>query len=204
VLIQIACACTNQHDLFPFLGRKGPRAAESGNTFDLWGRRTTVSGTSSTSIGFTGHRSYSAGSGWLTHYRFLDPDLGRWLNQDPDRLIDGPNLYTYVGNNPVRAIDPDGRATEVLVLPWIMTPPGAIVTTAAAVVVAIMTYDSSEQCRREECRDKWIEENTFCETRYPKGSRAYYMCKNRAMNRYFACLDKLPMPGPLDPIEWPE
>ncbi len=59
-------------------------------------------------------------------FRFYDPNLQRWVNRDPlgegwfdpVRLVlnrdlfgqrQGVNLYTYVGNGPTDAIDPDGR-----------------------------------------------------------------------------------------------
>ncbi|MDJ0991782.1 MAG: RHS repeat-associated core domain-containing protein, partial [Desulfobacterales bacterium] len=41
--------------------------------------------------------------------RYYAPWLGRWTSTDPAGLVDGMNLYLYVGNNPVGAIDPDGR-----------------------------------------------------------------------------------------------
>jgi len=39
--------------------------------------------------------------------RFYDPDLGRFLQVDPAREF--WNSYSYVGNNPVRFVDLDGR-----------------------------------------------------------------------------------------------
>lgn len=38
-------------------------------------------------------------------YRFYDPMLQRWLNQDPIGEEGGINLYTYVENNPINEID---------------------------------------------------------------------------------------------------
>ncbi len=34
--------------------------------------------------------------------------LGRWTSPDPAGLVDGANRYTYVNDNPVRLLDPDG------------------------------------------------------------------------------------------------
>lgn len=44
--------------------------------------------------------------------RFYDPDLGRFLTQDPLGLASGSiNLYRYVNNNPVDSVDPSGNWT---------------------------------------------------------------------------------------------
>lgn len=40
--------------------------------------------------------------------RFYDPNLQRWLNQDPLGEVGGINLYGFVGNAPVNLIDPFG------------------------------------------------------------------------------------------------
>ncbi len=44
-------------------------------------------------------------------YRFYSPTLGRWLSRDPLGEFADPlhNLYRFVGNNPLNAVDPDGR-----------------------------------------------------------------------------------------------
>jgi hypothetical protein len=46
-----------------------------------------------------------------------DPTIGRWLSRDPDQnaefLPEGPNLYSYVGNDPVRYVDHLGKDREV-------------------------------------------------------------------------------------------
>jgi RHS repeat-associated protein len=40
--------------------------------------------------------------------RYYDPELGRFINQDPIGLRGGMNLYAYVGNNPLNFVDPSG------------------------------------------------------------------------------------------------
>jgi RHS repeat-associated protein len=42
--------------------------------------------------------------------RFAHPNLGRWLTRDPVGYKAGVNLYAYVENNPVKAVDPTGLA----------------------------------------------------------------------------------------------
>ncbi|MBS0637171.1 MAG: hypothetical protein JSS12_06645 [Verrucomicrobia bacterium] len=40
--------------------------------------------------------------------RYYDPELGKWLTQDPLGLRAGPNLYAYCLNNPLTKCDPYG------------------------------------------------------------------------------------------------
>ena len=61
--------------------------------------------------------------------RFFDPQIGRWTTPDPhaDRYYQwSPFIYVY--NNPVNAIDPDGRDGVIIVFPdyKISTPVGKI------------------------------------------------------------------------------
>src|SRR5438477_8816267 len=45
------------------------------------------------------------GESKIVKYRDLDPDLGRWLSEDPVGLSGGVNLYQYANNNPVNRVD---------------------------------------------------------------------------------------------------
>jgi len=47
-------------------------------------------------------------------FRFYDPNLQRWINQDPMGERGGLGLYTYVGNAPTIAVDPDGRFLDTM------------------------------------------------------------------------------------------
>ncbi len=47
----------------------------------------------------------------LSYYgaRYLAPWLARWISPDSAEAIDGLNLYVYVGNNPLKYMDPTGH-----------------------------------------------------------------------------------------------
>lgn len=44
--------------------------------------------------------------------RFYDPNIGRWISQDPTGSLDGPNSYAYLHNNPLNHLDRFGLTTE--------------------------------------------------------------------------------------------
>ncbi|MBS0623449.1 MAG: DUF687 family protein [Verrucomicrobia bacterium] len=46
-------------------------------------------------------------------FRYYDPSIGRWISKDPAGFIDGPNLYAYCHNNPLRCYDPFGLESQV-------------------------------------------------------------------------------------------
>jgi RHS repeat-associated protein len=75
--------------------------------FKPYGETDSSSGTFSTNYQFSG-KPVNADVG-LSYFggRFYDPEVGRFITQDPGRQ--GLNWYTYCFNNPVTNIDPDGR-----------------------------------------------------------------------------------------------
>lgn len=50
---------------------------------------------------------------WTGHYNYkareYAPSIGRFLQPDPLGFVDGPNVYAYVGNDPLNASDPTGE-----------------------------------------------------------------------------------------------
>jgi RHS repeat-associated protein len=77
--------------------------------FDPFGRRVMTSGTDVVDSAFTGHRATQTGL-VLAQFRSYDPDLGRWLSEDPLGMRGSMNFYNYVKNKPVRDFDPFGLA----------------------------------------------------------------------------------------------
>jgi RHS repeat-associated protein len=51
----------------------------------------------------------------LALYRAYDPELGRWMSEDPledAEIKEGPNLYGFVGNGPVNLVDAHGKQAQ--------------------------------------------------------------------------------------------
>lgn len=46
-------------------------------------------------------------------YRYYDPEIGRWISPDPMGTIDGPNMYAFVRNNPVKYVDYFGFNSQI-------------------------------------------------------------------------------------------
>ncbi len=46
-------------------------------------------------------------------FRYYDPSTSRWISKDPAGFIDGPNLYAYCHNNPLRCCDLFGLESQV-------------------------------------------------------------------------------------------
>jgi RHS repeat-associated protein len=80
-------------------------------SYDPFGQSTQVLGDVDADFGFAGMFWSSEASLSITHFRAYDPQLGRWLSRDPlgvAEVKEGPNLYEYVGNEPVNRMDPEG------------------------------------------------------------------------------------------------
>jgi RHS repeat-associated protein len=76
-------------------------------SYDPWGT-VTETGSVLIDLTYTGHY-YDRPTGLsLAWYRGYDPNLGRWLSKDPIGLQGGLNLYGYVSNDPIDAVDPSG------------------------------------------------------------------------------------------------
>ncbi|HEY8464010.1 MAG TPA: RHS repeat-associated core domain-containing protein, partial [Bacillota bacterium] len=79
------------------------------NDYYAFGSQFNQEGSLDETHGFTG-KEYDADID-LYYYnaRWYDPELGRFISEDPARDPNNPNLYSYCGNNPTCRIDSDGQ-----------------------------------------------------------------------------------------------
>ena len=63
-------------------------------------------------VGFTGREYDSETKLYFYRARYYDPQLGRFLSEDPIGLAGGINPYAYAGNDPVNHKDPYGLDAE--------------------------------------------------------------------------------------------
>jgi RHS repeat-associated protein len=86
----------------------GAGAVRARYDYDPYGRMDKVSGDLDSAFGYTGHLVHSESGLTLAWRRAYEPDLGRWINEDPIGLEAGINLYAYVLGDPINATDPTG------------------------------------------------------------------------------------------------
>jgi RHS repeat-associated protein len=86
--------------------------------YDAWGELTGTSGQCSNPFQFTGYQRDPATGLYYAKARFYDPEVGRFLTQDPvTGEITRPqslNLFAYAYDNPTVYTDPDGRCVGAL------------------------------------------------------------------------------------------
>jgi len=56
-------------------------------------------------FGYTGHRLDRELNHYYAKYRYYNPSTMRWLKRDPLGMVDGPNVYAYVGGNVIHVVD---------------------------------------------------------------------------------------------------
>jgi RHS repeat-associated protein len=79
-------------------------------TYDSFGNTTNSSGSLTNPFQFTAREFDAETTLYYMRARYFDPTTGRFLSEDPlGPEKEGPNLYVYVGNNPIMSVDPLGR-----------------------------------------------------------------------------------------------
>jgi RHS repeat-associated protein len=96
-------------------------------TYDSFGTQTgsTLGATVDTRYKFTGREFDGETGDYFYRSRYYDPEVGRFLGEDAIWFGGGDvNLYRYVENTPINAIDPSGMLIRVLPRPGTLTRPG--------------------------------------------------------------------------------
>jgi RHS repeat-associated protein len=102
--------------LFDGLGSTAQLASSTGSVtdsylYDSFGNSILVSGSTTNWFRYGGRIGYYFDVDlptYLLRARLYDPRVGRFISRDA-LFVDSENLYLYVGNQPVSAIDPSGR-----------------------------------------------------------------------------------------------
>jgi RHS repeat-associated protein len=94
---------------------------------------------------FTGHERDAATGLDYMHARYYSPTLGRFLSVDPGKDWDlyqpqSWNMFAYVRNNPVNAIDPTGKISYLVSRPLGASTGRSIVRRAAGDHMFIVTH----------------------------------------------------------------
>jgi RHS repeat-associated protein len=81
-------------------------------TYSPFGETTQTGEASTNPFQYTGRENDNTG---LYYYRarYYDPKIQRFISSDPIGLAGGLNTYAYVGNNPIRYIDPFGLVDAI-------------------------------------------------------------------------------------------
>jgi RHS repeat-associated protein len=84
-----------------------------GNTLGMWGSLAAAN-----TYRFSSKETDPRTGQYYFGYRYYEPNLQRWLNQDPIGERGGINLYQFVRNSPINYIDPTGRAPQLTSLTY--------------------------------------------------------------------------------------
>jgi len=86
-----------------------------------FGQVHSITGTATNNQRFPGQYADAETGYSYNYFRDYDPTTGRYIQSDPIGLWGGLNTYAYAVDNPVKYIDPDGRAVQG---PGVVPAPG--------------------------------------------------------------------------------
>jgi RHS repeat-associated protein len=121
----------------------GSGSAVNEYTYDPFGTVMTTNPTSPNPFQFSGRENDGLGGLYYYRARYYHPGLQRFISEDPIGFLGGdPNLYAYVGNNPLSFRDPFGNIA--------IADDAAIVIIGAAALGAIwLSSDQGQQAIRD-------------------------------------------------------
>jgi RHS repeat-associated protein len=102
----------NKGDSLCLTNEKGKSVSEYG--YEAFGRVTEKEGSFKSNPYRFSTKEHGPDNLYYYGARYYDPQAGRWLTQDPLGMVDGPNTYAFIGNNPVNFVDPWGEQEAVL------------------------------------------------------------------------------------------
>ena len=113
---------TTWYDLADGLGSITSLSSVAGNiadtyTYDSFGNLIASSGTAINPIQYIGREFDKETNLYFNRARYYDPNIGRFMSEDPVGFAGGMNFYGYSFNSPVNLRDPSGRSAVGLALP---------------------------------------------------------------------------------------
>jgi len=86
-------------------------ATEQTIAYGPFGEEISSIGNSGNAMRYTGREADAELGLYYYRARYYDPEVGRFITEDPLGFGAGVNFYAYVGNNPINASDPSGNVT---------------------------------------------------------------------------------------------
>ena len=125
--------------------------------YDSYGRRLSVAESVIQPYSYTGREFDVESDLYFYRARYYDPDLGRFLSEDPIRFRGGDqNLYNYVFNSPLNLRDPYGRFPLKPLNPVAQKFAEAIGEAARATKHFLDAFDAMRQRYRAKDQDKFF------------------------------------------------
>jgi len=91
-------------------------------TYDSYGKLTASTGTLTNQFQYTGREFDSETGLYFNRARYYDPQVGRFISEDPVGFLGGINKYAYVLNRPTNFSDPSGLDCPEYPIDCVHTP----------------------------------------------------------------------------------
>lgn len=114
-------------------------------SFDPFGRPEKLEGVLESDFQFAGYYLHARSGLNLTIARAYSADLGRFINRDPIGEDGGINLYGYVQNDPLGAVDPQGTYA-------VTGPPVVVIIIIVILIIVVPPLVRTPQKPQPKCR----------------------------------------------------